>query len=374
LIMHSASIPAHRRALRCLAVLVVAVGLVFGSALSAPAASAQAGHAQSVHAILPSLHNVDKPRIEGLPVVGNQLVATSGLWDGAAPLFYSFAWRSTTKTLLTNSHTYTPTASDIGQVLTVRVTVQDGDNNSSFIDVSTPPITASDVVNSAAPKFTGGMTVGDTVTVTHGTFTSGSGVLTYTYAWSTTDGQSSTPLPDTGTTHVITTSDLGLYLSVQVTAASPTQKGTVTAQTVGAVIPAIPFTSDSGLTSANRGRVEVTTHEDLATISDPGGARDDGVFVYAYSKPTVLGWFALDSQKKFSVNYETLSPGQHKLVVIDQTGKVVGWVTVVRAADAAPIFAAANAPIGIAAAVFVVLVIVALILFSRARRRRRRRH
>ena len=88
----------------------------------------------------------------------------------------------------------------------------------------------------------------------------------------------------------------------------------------------------------------------------------------------MLGWFALDSHKQFSVNYEALPAGAHKLAVIDQHGKLVGWVAVERAADATPIFAAANVPIGAGAAVFVVLVIVGSILLSQARRRKRRKH
>jgi hypothetical protein len=242
------------------------------------------------------------------------------------------------------------------------------------VDVSTPAITASDVVNSTPPRFSGGMVVGDTMTVTHGKFTSGSGALTYTYVWSTTDGTTSTPLTDTGTTHRITKADLGLYLSVLVTATSPTQKGTVTAHTTGAVIPAAPFASDAGLTSSNRGGLTVKTAGSIATITDRGGKTDDGMFVYGYSKPTILGWFALDASHQFSVNYQALATGSHKLAVIDQEGKFVGWVTVNRAAPPAPVFAAANVPIGAGAAVFVVLVIVASILLSRARRRRRRRH
>lgn len=362
--MHTASPPMRRRAFGWLGVIVVVTGLLLASAAAPP----------SANAIVPSLRNVEKPRIEGLPVVGNELRATSGLWSGASPLFYSFAWRSAKKSLLSSTPDYTPVASDIGQVLTVRVSVQDGDNNSAYVDVSTPPITASDVVNSVPPKFSGGMVVGDTLRVTHGDFTSGSGALTYTYAWSSTDGTTSTPLSDTGTTHRITKADLGLYLSVQVTATSPTEKGTVTARTEGAVIPAVPFSSDAGLTSSNQDGLTVKTARNIATITDRGGTPNEGVFVYGYSKPVILGWFALDSHEQFSVNYRALAAGEHKLLVIDQTGKVVGWVAVDRAPPPAPLFAAANAPIGIAAALFVVLVIVALILLSRMRRRRRRRH
>jgi hypothetical protein len=352
------------RAIRALA--AVAVGLSLATASAVVAAPAEASVA--------SLANVEKPVIRGLPVVGNELSVWAGAWKGASPLFYSFAWRSAKKSLLSSTSRYTPTASDIGQVLTVRVSVQDGDNNSAYVDVSTPAITASDVVNTKPPSFKGSLVVGDTVTVNPGKFTSGSGPLTYTYAWATSDGQTTTPLSDTGTTHTITKSDLGLYLTVQVTATSPTQLDTVTARSDGAVIPAIPFSSESGLTSANRGSLTVKTSKGVATITDPGGEPNNGMFVYGYSKATILGWFALNDRHQFSVNYSSLPAGTHKLVVISQDGKTVGWVPVVEEAAVAPLFAAANAPIGIGAAVFVVIAIVLLVLLARSRQRKRRRH
>jgi hypothetical protein len=354
----------RRRVLRGFGALIAALSL----ALVPTAVTASA--TPSPH----SLVAVQKPHIDGLPVVGNRLKAWAGEWSGAGPLFISYAWRSHTKTLLSTSQDYVVTKSDIGQVLTVRVSVQDGDNNTAYADASTVPVTASDVVNTAPPKFSGGLVVGDTVTVSNGTFTSGSGALTYTYAWSASDGQSTTPLADTGTTHVLTNTDLGLYLSVVVTAKSPTQLGTATVRTPGAVIPAPPFASDAAMTSSNHGELSVKTSGNVATIRVPGGKTNDGVFVYGYSKPTVIGWFALNRQHRFSVGYSMLSSGDHKLAVVDQSGKVLGWVAVVRAAPAVPLFATANAPIGIAAAVFVVIVIVVLVFLARWRRRKRRRH
>ena len=171
----SAPSPAYRRALRWFGVLIMAVALLCGIG--------------DRRAVSRSIRAVTERRREAAhrgPAGGGQssCARPRGCGTARAPLFYSFAWRSAKKSLLSSSSEYTPVASDIGQVLTVRVSVQDGDNNSGFVDVSTPPITASDVVSTAPPKFSKGMTVGDTLTVTHGTFSSGSGALTFTYAWS----------------------------------------------------------------------------------------------------------------------------------------------------------------------------------------------
>jgi hypothetical protein len=344
-----------------LGVLIAVVALIAGPGVLA----------QSAQASVRSLTNAAKATISGVPAVGSVLKANPGTWDGAAPFFYTYYWSNPKTAHLADTQSYVPAASDLGQVLTVHITVQDDNNAHQIVTVSTPPITVSDVVNTVKPTFSGGLAVGDTAKVDQGTFTSGSGPLTYTYAWSSTDGKLKTPLKDTGDSHLITKADLGFFLEVVVTARSPNQVGSVTARTSGVTIPAEPFASDAGLTTANRGGITGHVSKNTATISVPSGQAGDGVFVYGYSKPTALGWFSLNARNQVTVGYETLAVGSHKLVVLNQSGEVVGWLAVTRAATASPLAATANAPIAIAAAVVVVGIIL-LIVLTRMRARRRR--
>jgi hypothetical protein len=339
--------------------IVATVALVFGSG----------AFAQSAAAYYPKPVNTSVPRFSGAAIVGTVLSVTPGHWDAQPPVFYSFEWSSAAGSDLSSTASYTPTTSDVGAVLTVRVTARDGNNNDTYIDVHTAPVVRSDVVSSVGPGFSGGMAVGDTLVAHHGEFTSGSGPLTYSYAWSRTDGRSSVPLADTGSTYLITKADLGFYLSVAVTAKSATQQGSAVGKTPGVVVPQIPFASGAALTSANRGVITGMTRKGVATITDPAGAKGDGVYVYAYSAPKGLGWFALGSDRKFTVSYLGLSVGPHKLVVLDQAGAVVGWIPVTRAAATSPLAATANVPIALAAGV-VVLGIVVLIVVTVLRRRR----
>jgi hypothetical protein len=353
--------PGGQRTVRGLGVLIAVLALIVGPGLLA----------QPAQASVRSLTNTARASISGVPAVGSVLTANPGTWAGAAPFFYTYYWSSPTTSHLADTQSYTAAASDLGQVLTVHITVQDDDNAHQIVTVSTPTITTSDVVNTAKPKFSGGLAVGDTAKVDHGTFTSGSGALTYSYSWSTTNGKIKTPLTDTGNTYVITKADLGLYLAVVVTARSPNQVGTATARSSGVTIPAEPFASDAGLDGSNRGGISGRTAKNTATISVPTGANGDGVFVYGYSTATPLGWFALNANKKFTISYASLPAGSHKLVVLDQFGDVVGWLAVTRAATVSPLAATANATIAIAAGVVVVGVIL-LIVLTRMRARRKR--
>ena len=308
------------------------------------------------------------PVISGTAVVGNTLTLNSGTWLGEPVLFYNYTWSDSKNSQLSTTPTYTIKAADIGEVLTARVTVQDGNNHTSYAQVMTAPVTASDVVKKVAPKLTSGYVLGDTVTLKPGSFTSGSGALTYTYAWSRTDGVTSEPLTDTGLTHVITAADLGDYFEVKVTATSPTQFGVATVRSPGVAVPKPPVGSDAGLTASNRGRVTVRSAKGVGTITDPDGAKGDGVFVYGYSQPRELGWFALDANKRFTVNFLGLTPGDHKLVVMDQAGKMVGWIAVVRPQEAVSLSGTANPLIAAGAAVLIVGIIILIIVTQRRRR------
>jgi len=326
--------------------------------------------AQSAQASVPLLTNTAKASISGVSAVGSVLTANPGHWAGAAPFFYTYYWTNPSSTQhLADTPTYTPVKSDLGLVLTVHITVQDNNNQHQVVTASSPPITVSDIVNTVKPRFRGGLAVGDTATVDHGTFTSGSGALTYSYAWSSTDGKVKTPLPDTGTTHVITKADLGLYLSVVVTARSHNQVGSVTARTPSVTVPTAPFASDSGFTTANRGGVTGRAIKNTATITVPSGTGGEGIFVYGYSAAAPLGWFALGDNRKFTVSYASLQPGAHKLALQDQSGNLIGWLPVTRTAAVSPLAATANAPIAIAAVIVVVGVIL-LIVVTRLRARR----
>lgn len=352
------SIPRALR--RAVALLVATVAIIAGSvALAAPASATY--YPKPVMKV--------SPKIAGAPVVGSTLTVSTGGWLASPPLFFSFAWRDSVKSLLSSTNTYTPTKADVGQVLIVRVTAMDGNNHSSSIDIKTPAITVSDVVNSKRPTLSGGNAVGQTLTLHQGTWTSGSGALTYTYLWTSTDGTTSTPLKDTGTTHRITKADLGLDIQVVVTAKSTTQQGSAKVRTAGAIVPAAPVSSDAKLNSGNQGRLTGSVASQVVTIKDAHGKSGDHVFVYSYSSPVQMGWFALGVDKKFTLNIGPLAPGAHKLTVQDASGKLVGWLQVTRAGPS--LAGTGNSLIAIGAGIVLVAILVVVIVTAQVRRKRK---
>lgn len=355
-----------QRTIRRVLALVIATAAVLGASVALAEPAAATYYPKPIMKV--------SPKISGAPVVGSPLTVSTGGWLASPPLFYNYAWRDSVTSLLSSTNTYTPKKRDIGQVLIVRVTVQDGNNHSSYVDIKTPPITVSDVVNSKRPTLGGGNEVGQTLTLKPGTWTSGSGALTYTYLWSSTDGTKSTPLSDTGTTHRITKADLGLDIQVVVTAKSATQQGSAKVETAGAIAPAPPVASDGKLGSSNQGHLTGSVASGVVTIKDSSGKSGDHVFVYSYSSPVQLGWFALGVDKKFTLNIGPLSPGSHKLSVQDEKGKLIGWVQVTRAGPS--LAGTGNNLIAIAAGVVLVGIIVAVIVTAQVRRRRKggRRH
>ena len=347
------------RALRVLAVLTASIALVLFSGFAvAPAAATY----------YPVPVDQSPPTITGAAVIGNTLTVSTGSWVGQPVLFYNYSWSSPKNSDLSTVASYTVRASDIGQVLTARVTVQDGNNHTAYAQVSTAAVTASDVVNKVAPKLVSAYVVGDTVTLKPGKFSSGSGALTYTYAWSRTDGTTTVALTDTSLTHVITKADLGDYFVVSVTAKSATQFGVATTKSPGVAVPKPPVSSDAGLTGANRGDVTGKASKGVATITDPSGANGDGVFVYGYSNARELGWFALDADKRFTVNFLALSPGEHKLAVMNQSGRFIGWISVTRPAEAASLSGTANPFIAGGAVVLIVGIVIVIVVTQRRRR------
>ena len=175
----------------------------------------------------------------------------------------------------------------------------------------------------------------------------------------------SQPLTDTGLTHVITSADLGDYFEVRITAKSATQFGIATVRSPGVAVPRPPVRTDAGLTAANRGGVTSTSAKGVATISDPAGAKGDGVFVYGYSQPRELGWFALDANKRFTVNFLGLTPGDHKLAVMNQSGKLVGWVSVTRPQEAVSLSGTANPLIAAGAGALIVVIVIVIVVTQR---------
>jgi hypothetical protein len=328
----SLHIPALSRAGRVLVTAGAITALVFGTALSA-----SADPQQPTNTVLPA--------ITGTPNIGEELTASPGTWTNPDDSDYSvnFDWLENGESLQSgSSNTYDVRDTDFGQAITVEVTLSYGDDvwSDPATSAAVTIVTAITVVT--APVLTGTATTGSTLSVTPGVFGGPDTDVSYVWLWAASDDGGR--IEDaTGSTYVVTNDRIGETISVIVTAraiprieilAKSAVKRTgdfvsVRLDLTGAVIPAAPFATDAGLTSANEGGVTGSVTGTTATFTIPNFTPDstlpfDQVFVYGYSTPTPLGFYSVVNGK-IVVNFAALPAGAHKLLVIGPDGTVLGW-------------------------------------------------
>lgn len=135
------------------------------------------------------------PTISGSAAQGSKLSATTGSWTNS-PSGYGFQWyrcdaAQITCTAITSAtqSTYTPVAADLGDVLYVGVTAQNGGGLSAEADsdvtatvaAPAPPVLTTTLSWLVPPAITGTAQVGSTLTTTSGSWNNPS--TTFTYQW-----------------------------------------------------------------------------------------------------------------------------------------------------------------------------------------------
>src|SRR5581483_2443266 len=95
-------------------------------------------------AVAPS--NTALPVITGTATVGQQLSASTGSWNGTAPLTYSYRWQRCDSSgcvdVGSNAATYTPTSADAGATIRVIVTATNSAGSASATSAATAAVTA----------------------------------------------------------------------------------------------------------------------------------------------------------------------------------------------------------------------------------------
>jgi len=137
--------------------------------------------------------NVAPPVITGTPAVGQALTASTGTWNLKGTT-YRYQWLAGTTAVGTDSPTYTPTAADVGQAISVVVTASvAGLGSAAATSAATvpvaapvtttppppPPPAAKTVLLVKKPAIKGSLEVGTKARVTHGTWNPATVVLKY---------------------------------------------------------------------------------------------------------------------------------------------------------------------------------------------------
>ena len=187
--------------------------------------------------------NTAAPVLSGTVKAGNTLTVTNGTWTGTAPITYTYKWEEsnngTTWTTLTGTTgtTLALTEIHVGKRFRVEVT---GTNAGAAIKATSnvlgPVITALVAPsNTVSPVVSGTPEVGQTLSVTNGTWT-GSPTINYTYNWkSSTDGTLFTSIGNATNSYVITEGDVDKTFQVEVTGTNTVGNAKATSNNIGPV-------------------------------------------------------------------------------------------------------------------------------------------
>ncbi len=175
-----------------------------------------------------AITNTAAPAISGTPKVGVALTASAGSWS-VGSLSYTYQWYAGTAAIAgATARTFTPTATQLGQTLSVKVTAaKSGLKSVAKQSAVTKAVAAGSFKVTTPPSISGSAKVGVPLTANAGTW---SPVGTYTYQW-LADGTAIAGA--TGTSYTPSPDDYQKKISLRVTAARAgyTTAGSVSAAT-----------------------------------------------------------------------------------------------------------------------------------------------
>lgn len=186
--------------------------------------------------------NTNEPTISGNPAQGSTLTAGAGTWTGTAPITYTYQWvrcgsdggaadGSNCSNVSGTATTYTLQSSDVGGRMRVRVTATNSAGSKTVASNATSTVKngpgSGKPVNTNEPTINGTPSVGQTLSVSGGTWT-GASPITLKYQWvrcgsdggASDGGNCPTISGATGTSYKLGSSDAGKRLRVRVTASN----------------------------------------------------------------------------------------------------------------------------------------------------------
>ena len=170
------------------------------------------------------------PSIGGTAQVGQTLTANRGTWTHG-PTGYGYQWKHNGTVIPgATTSTYLVVTGDVGETITVTVTASNDAGQVSATSDPTAAVLVAAPVNSAMPTISGTAQVGQTLSATTGTWAPAA--TGYAYQWKHGGSAISGA---TSSTYVARASDVGMTLTVTVTASNPGGSATATSDPTVAV-------------------------------------------------------------------------------------------------------------------------------------------
>lgn len=236
-------------------VAIVAMGLLAGSGAAASSP--------------PS--NTSPPTIHGTAQRGKTLTADAGNWSGTTPMTFVYHWQrcdslgKSCAFINDFGRHHTLNSADVGNTVRVVVKAKNSAGSGTAASAPTAVIAAPTApANSAMPTISGSPQIGQTLTVSNGTWSS-SGAITYSYQWLRCDqtGGSCTAISGaTKSSYALTSADAGHSLRAKVTATNG--NGSTSATTVPTAVIA---SKAGGCAIGARGTLSVSDIDAPARLS-----------------------------------------------------------------------------------------------------------
>ncbi len=297
---------------------------------SNPAGSASATSAVTSMVIAPAApSNTSLPTISGTAQAGQTLVASTGIWSGAAPLSYSYQWERCnaegTDCAVIEGATgtgYELREGDIDSTLRVKVTATDASGSTTAVSVASAKVQAEPVSEIKAPTISGTPNVEDVLSADAGQWAGTSPEIGYQWESCSPEGAECHAIEGaTGSEYDLAAGDTGSTLRVRVGASNARDA-------LSDVSPATPVIGATGaLANSTAPSITGEPQKGHALTAETGSWSGTGTISYAYQWQT-CSEFGAGCEAITGATTATYTPGTatigHALRVLvtasDETG------------------------------------------------------
>jgi hypothetical protein len=194
--------------------------------------------------------NDTAPSISGPLVDGLTLTASDGAWSGTPSISTKRRWQicdAAGNNCVDDSTTGTTlklTSTDVGSTYRVVVTATNPDGVTTATSAATAPIQPAPPTTSGSPTISGSVREGQVLSAATGSW-KGTPTITYAYQWNRCASGSCTPISGaTSSTYRVDPIDVGMTLTVEVTASNAGGTQTATSSPTVTVTPGPPINVD----------------------------------------------------------------------------------------------------------------------------------
>lgn len=254
--------------------------------------------------------NTVAPVISGTVERGETLSSTTGTWSGTGPITYAYQWkRDGVNIAAATSSTYVLVAADDNAYITCLVSATDDNGTRNKISNTLGPVLGAPL-NLTAPVLSGTETVGETLSVTTGTW-QGVTPISYTYQWRRDGGN----IPGaTSSSYTLVAADYNTVIDCVVTATNTIDSTTQDSNDTGAIVGTAPVISGVPTISGTEQVGETLTATAASVTGTPTPSR---TWQWQRSVNGTSGWTNISAAT--SSTYTLVAADENQYIRVVQT-------------------------------------------------------